>query len=411
MFRNSNPKTSCIFLATFLLLIITSSQVLAQDLPGDHSRWIGDIEGPIVDKQGSANVYEFRFQESGKVKVYKHMPVWKLEQTFDFEMAGRDIKLTGDSNGPIGELAGQTIRHLDDTKFSFKFIDGKTDIELKKSFRWLSWLNIALIFVMLFVGAEVTSRYKWAPYFFFVGLPILLIPVWMTSDMGWFRYAKLIAIIVGAMFITITRFNLKPKYIKYGVFLVVFGLAFNIFEAVTQDFSQPHLPNKLNALAGFLNVLTIYLWSTIRIDDKKPHNFQWPGMTIAWIIAYDLWNICFVYLNFPNTVHYTALAVIPVPTIIALYVVSGKFAWLQARAYSLVFYMIYVVTISTFEIPVSLVEPLPRGDIWIWSLVVLSLGSNVILLVLQYRYRLTGKAPEKLDVGQRAVEGKPPLFG
>lgn len=233
----------------------------------------------------------------------------------------------------------------------------------------------------------------------------------MTSDMGWFRYAKLIAIMVGAMFITITRFNLKPKYIKYGVFLVVFGLAFNIFEAVTQDFSQPHLPNKLNALAGFLNVLTIYLWSTIRIDDKKPHNFQWPGMTIAWIIAYDLWNICFVYLNFPNTVHYTALAVIPVPTIIALYVVSGKFAWLQARAYSLVFYMIYVVTISTFEIPVSLVEPLPRGDIWIWSLVVLSLGSNVILLVLQYRYRLTGKAPEKLDVGQRAVEGKPPLFG
>ena len=411
MINKLNLKTIFNCLSIFSLFIIAGGQLLAQDLPGNHSRWIGDIEGPIVDEQGSANVYEFRFQENGKVNVFKHMPVRKMEQTFDFEMAGLDIKLTGDSNGPIGELAGQTIRHDGDTKYVFKFIDGKTDIIMKKSIRWVSWLNIALIFVLLFVGAEITSRYKWAPYFFFVVLPLCLIPLWMTSDMGWFRYAKLIAIIIGAMFITITRFNLKPKHIKYGVFLVVFGLAFNIGEAVTQDFSQPFLPNKLNALAGVMNILTIYLWSTIRIDDKKPHNFQWPGMIIFWIIAYDLWNISFVYLNFPNTVHYTALAVIPVPTIIAIFVASGKFAWIQARAYSLVFYMIYIVTISTFDMPVSLVEPLPRGDGWIWALVILSLGSNVILLIFQWRYRLTKKAPKKLDVGQSAVEGTPPIFG
>ena len=411
MFRNSNPQTSYIYLATFLLLIIASSQVLAQDLPRGHSRWIGDIEGAAVDEQGSGLVYEFRFHETGKVTVYKHMTVRKLEQTFDYEMAGPDITLTGDSNGPIGELAGKTIEYVDDKRFSFKHVDGKTDVEIKKSIAWVTWLNIAFIFVLIFVGAEITSRYKWAPYFFFIVVPLLLIPIWMTSDMGWFRYAKLIAIIVGAMFITITRFNLKPKHIKYGIFLVVFGLAFNILEAVTQDWSQPHLPNKLNALAGVLNILTIYLWTTIRIDDKKPHNFQWPGMTIAWIIAYDLWNICFVYLNFPNTVHYTALAVIPVPTIIALFMASGKYAWIQARAYSLVFYMMYIITISTFDTPVSLVEPLPRSDMWIWALVVLSLGSNAILLILQWRYRLTGKAPKKLDVGQSAVEGTPPRFG
>ncbi len=411
MLNRFDPRTAFVCLAVLSLLIIPSSQALAQDLPGDHSRWIGDIEGPVVDEQGSANVYEFQFQDNGKVKVYKHMPVSKLQQTFDYEMVDRNIKITGDSSGPIGELAGQTIMQVDDAKYTFKFIDGKTDIILKKSIRWLSWLNIAFIFVLLFVGAEVTNRYKWAPYFFFVGLPILLIPIWMTSELGWFRYAKLIAIIIGAMFITVTRFNLKPNHIKYGVFLVVFGLAFNIFEAVTQDFSQPFLPNKLNALAGFLNVLTIYLWSTIKIADKKPHTFQWPGMVVFWILAYDFWNICFVYLNFPNTVQYTALAVIPVPTIIAICLASGKFAWLQARAYSLVFYMMYVVTISTFDMPVSLVEPLPRNDMWIWTLVVLSLGSNVILLVLQWRYRLTGKAPKKLDVGQMAVEGTPPRFG
>ena len=411
MLLNLKIKANFIYLATFLLFIVTSNQLIAQGLPGDHTRWIGDIEGPIVDEQGSANVYEFWFQENGKVKVYKHMPVSKLEQTFDFEMTDLDIKLTGESGGPIGELAGQTIRHVGDYKYAFKFIDGETDIIMKRSIRWLSWLNIAFIFVLLFVGSEITSRYKWAPYFFFVVLPILLIPLWMTSDMGWFRYAKLIAIIVGAMFITITRFNLKPKYIKYGVFLVVFGLAFNILEAVTQDWSQPFLPNKLNAIAGIMSILTIYLWSTIKIADKKPHNFLWPGMTIAWIIAYDLWNITFVYLNFPNTVHYTALAVIPVPTIAAIFIASGKYTWIQARPYSLVFYMIYIVTISTFDMPVSLVEPLPRSDMWVWLLVVLSLGSNAILFILQWRYRLTKKAPKNLDVGQSAVEGTPPFFG
>jgi hypothetical protein len=34
-----------------------------------------------------------------------------------------------------------------------------------------------------------------------------------------------------------------------------------------------------------------------------------------------------------------------------------------------------------------------------------------ILLILQWRYRLTKKAPKNLDVGQSAVEGTPPFFG
>jgi len=411
MNKNLNFKSVFIYLLAFLVLLIGSGQVLAQDLPGDHSRWIGELEGAAVDAQGSGLVYEFRFQETGKVTVYKHMTVSKLEQTFDYEMAGRDITLTGDSNGPIGDLAGKTLEYVDDKRFSFKHVDGKTDVEIKKSIWWVTWTNLALVFVMMFVGAQITSKYKWAPYFFFLVLPILLIPLFMTSDLGWFRYAKLIAILAGSMFITITRFNLGPKTIKYGIFLVVFGLAFNILEAVTQDWSQPYLVNKLNALAGVMNILTIYLWTTIRIDDKKPHNFLWPGMTIAWIIAYDLWNICFVYLNFPNTVHYTALVVIPVPTIIALFIASGKYTWIQARPYSLSFYMIYIIVLSCFDTPVSLIEPLPRSETWIWALVVLSLGANTILLLTQWRYRLTGKAPKKLDVGQNSVEGTPPRFG
>lgn len=66
----------------------------------------------------------------------------------------------------------------------------------------------------MMVGNEIASRYKAAPYIFFVVVPILLIPLWMTAELGWFRFAKLIAIIVGSMFITISRFNLGPKHLK-----------------------------------------------------------------------------------------------------------------------------------------------------------------------------------------------------
>ena len=149
MKHKSNIKSAFVYLLTFLIALIGSSQVLAQDLPRDaHLRWIGDIEGPVVDAQGSAIVYEFRFQETGKVTVYKHMTIEKLEQTFDFEMVGRDAKLTGDSNGPIGELAGQTLKYVDDTEHSFKYADGKTDIALKKSKPLFNWLHIAFLFAI-----------------------------------------------------------------------------------------------------------------------------------------------------------------------------------------------------------------------------------------------------------------------
>ena len=135
----------------------------------------------------------------------------------------------------------------------------------------------------------------------------------------------------------------------------------------------------------------------------------WPAMIIGCIIAYDLWNVCFVYLNFPNTVAYTFLAVIPAPTIAAIFI--KKLTWLQARAYTLAIYMIYVVTSSMFESDLSFVTPLPRSLLVVWIFVGLSLGSNAVLAVLQWRYRLFGIAPKKLEVGQGFVEGTPPRFG
>jgi hypothetical protein len=382
------------------MLLIGSSQVLAQDVPRDgHLHWMADIEGPVVDEQGSAIVYEFKFQETGTVTVYKHMTIEKLEQTFDFEMVDRDVKIIGDSNGPVGELAGQTIRYVDDTKHVFKFVDGKTDIFVKKSYPLFNWLHIAFLFVLMFVGNELARHYKVAPYLMFIVLPILLTPLWMDAGMGWFRIAKLYSVLLGAIMITFYRFNFGLKDHKWLAYIIIFFLGFNIAEACLQDWSQRDLPNMLNAFAGILNISAMLLyWSTIRIGSEKPHDMLWPGLTIAWIICYDLWNVTFVYLNFPNTVAYTMIAVIPAPTIAAIFIARGT--WLQARAYTLAIYMIYVVTSSMWDPDLSFTTPLPRNDVVVWTLVGLSLGANILYVLFYYRYKFTKKAPKKINVGQ-----------
>jgi len=50
------------------------------------------------------------------------------------------------------------------------------------------------------------------------------------------------------------------------------------------------------------------------------------AMTIGWILAYDIWNITFVYLNFPNTVLFTAMVVLA-PTLAAVFIKPGT--WMQ----------------------------------------------------------------------------------
>lgn len=123
----------------FLGLLLVATSILmgnpasSQNLPGDHGRWIGTIEGSMVDEQGSGLVYDFRFSENGTVNVEKSMTVRKLIQEFTWSMQGNDIILSGDANGPIGELSSRTLTYVDETRYEFKHVDGETDVEIRKS--------------------------------------------------------------------------------------------------------------------------------------------------------------------------------------------------------------------------------------------------------------------------------------
>jgi hypothetical protein len=264
----------------------------------------------------------------------------------------------------------------------------------------VSWLHAAFLFFFLLATNEICRRFKIAPYIAFFVLPIVLIPLFLGSGFEtMFRWVKLYSAVVGGIFFTLVRFNGLDKF-KWARFAVAFILAFNILEACTQDYSNHQWPNYLNALAGVLNIITISRWNGIHSDKQAPHDMLWPGMTVGWIIAYDLWNFTFVYLNFPNTALFTLLLVVA-PTLAAIFIKKGT--WMQARAYTLSIYMMYIFSLRAFAehtLNLQFVVPLPRSESISMTLAVIALAANVIYAILHFRWRLTGKAPARIQVGQ-----------
>jgi hypothetical protein len=400
-------KTNQILSYPSLLILLVSAFFIQSNvmyasenvLPGEHSRWIGTLEGSMVDEQGSGLVYDFRFNENGTVDVEKSMTVRKLLQSFTWTMDNGNIVISGDSSGPIGELAGQTISYVDDTRFEFKHADG-VDIEIRRSNQLWSWLHLLFLFVVLMVGNEVSRYFKVAPYVLYFVLPIVLIPLWLNAGFdGWFRWIKLYSAVAGGVFFTLFRFNgIDGK--TWAKFVVMLILGINIAEAVMQDFSQPDLPNLINAIAGVLCILTMSRWMGIKKDDQKPHDMLWPGMTTLWILAYDIWNITFVYINFPNTVALSFIVLLA-PTVAAIWIKKGTY--LQARAYTLAIYMMYLFSFKSFadnDLGLTFVIPLPRTENIVMGMALISLAFNVVYFALHYRWRFTGKAPATIEVGQ-----------
>ncbi|MBV1692740.1 hypothetical protein KRR38_35195 [Novosphingobium sp. G106] len=247
---------------------------------------------------------------------------------------------------------------------------------------------------------ELARRSKAAAYTLFLILPVVLLPLWLHSDFDTvFRWVKLYSAIAGAALFTLFRFHGLHRY-NWIKILVAAVLAVNIAEAVSQDVASGALANLLNAAAGVLNIVTIHRWLGIHRDDEAPHDMLWPGMTVGWIIAYDIWNITFVYLNFPNTVFFTA-AIVIAPTIAAIFVKRGT--WMQARAYTLAIYMMYIFSFEVLlsrDIGLQLSLPFPRSEGIALAAALLSLGFNLGYALLHFRWRLTGRAPANIEVGQ-----------
>ncbi len=309
-------------------------------------------------------------------------------------------------------------------------------------YQLLGWL---LVFLGLLLTNEIARRSKAGGVFFFAVLPIVLgiyfiaIEIaanqgaeWALSNQtylymnGWFHYAKLYAAAAGAFGFLMIKYKWgigKEEWFKVFPFVIV---AINILIAVASDFESGIKGmlalrefgdrwwlssenvwlyggwwNWVNGIAGIINIFCMTGWWGIYVS-KDRNDMIWADMTWCYIIAYDVWNFEYTYLNLPTHAWYCGLALLLAPTFAAMF--WNKGAWMQNRANTLAIWCMFAQVYPLFQdksvfttIPTvyadgvmnpavrpTLADPRMQGLI-----AILSLAVNVI--VLAYIIKLSKK--------------------
>lgn len=296
-------------------------------------------------------------------------------------------------------------------------------------FQWLGWI---MVFAGLIIANEIARRSKMGGIVCFLGIPAVLtvyfISIYVCAGMGmewaltnptyvhmnsWFHYAKLYAATAGCIGFMMLKYGWgklgRSEAFKVFPFAIV---AINILIAVVSDFESAFRAfgttwissegvelmggwhNVFNGIAGLINIFCMTGWWGIYASkDKK--DMLWPDMIWLYILAYDVWNFQYTYLNLPTHTWYCGLALLLAPTVAnALW---NKGGWIQNRANTLALWCMFAQVFPLFQdrsifttLPVlyadgfmdaairpTLVNPVPQGVISIASLAI-----NVLALAL-----------------------------
>lgn len=147
---------------------------------------------------------------------------------------------------------------------------------------------------------------------------------------------------------------------KFTKLFPPFIFILNILEAVYRDFQCYGLAeslvndtwivggpwNLINSLAGIINIITITVFMGIYVSKKKSRDLMWPDMLWFWIIAYDLWNMSYIYNCIGDRSFYVGFILILSAAILALFI--KRESWLQRRAQTLALYTMFTLTAPNF---------------------------------------------------------------
>jgi hypothetical protein len=248
---------------------------------------------------------------------------------------------------------------------------------------------------------ELARLNKWVALFFFIVVPAILpFTVWnKTAGAGssvgdWFHWVKVYSALAGCLGFLALRFI---KGLDKNKFMLMFPpaiLAINIMEAVIRDFQVFHINglvdgiytiggpwNIMNGIAGIINIITITGWMGIFVGKDKKHDMLWPDMLWFWIIAYDLWNFAYVYNCVSDHAFYAGAALLISCTIPAFFIKKG--AWLQHRAQTLAFWMMFVMTVPSFVDTSMFAVKSSHNTTALWVVSGLALAANVAVLVYE----------------------------
>lgn len=256
------------------------------------------------------------------------------------------------------------------------------------AWQFLGWI---LVFTCLVLANEFARRTKAGGMLCFVVLPIILtvyfIAIYVSAAAGaewalnnntyvhmtsWFHYAKLYAATAGCIGFMMLKYKWgvgKTHWFKAFPFVIV---AINILIAVCSDFESAIRGaqalaetgtswwlssegvwlyggwwNVLNGLAGIINILCMTGWWGI-YSSKKKDDMLWPDMTWQFILAYDVWNFTYTYLNLPTHSWYCGIALLLAPTFAAMF--WNKGGWIQNRANTLATWCMFAQVFPLFQV-------------------------------------------------------------
>ena len=248
----------------------------------------------------------------------------------------------------------------------------------------LGWL---LVFAGLVVMNEIARRSKAGGIACFLVLPAALtvyfIAIYAGAAAGaewalkndtyvhmnsWFHYAKLYAATAGCIGFMILKYHWgklgKSQGFKAFPFIIV---AINILIAVASDFESAIRAgslaggwwlssegvwlyggwwNVLNGLAGLFNIFCMTGWWGI-YSSKDKKDMLWPDMIWVYVLAYDIWNFQYTYLNLPTHSWYCGLALLLAPTFAAA--LWNKGGWIQNRANTLALWCMFAQVFPLFQ--------------------------------------------------------------
>ena len=245
-----------------------------------------------------------------------------------------------------------------------------------------------LVFVGLIVANEIARRTKAGGIFCFVVIPIALTIYFVVINIGaetfakdnptivqmngWFHYAKLYAATIGCVGFMVLKYHWgklgKVNWFKVFPFVIV---AINILIAVASDFESAIKGMKiggmtggwwyssegvwlfggwwniLNGLAGIINIFCMTGWFGIYSSKKKQQDMLWPDMIWMYILAYDVWNFEYTYLNLPLHTWYCGVALLLAPTFANA--IWNKGGWIQNRANTLALWCMFAQVFPSFQ--------------------------------------------------------------
>ncbi|MDO5025043.1 MAG: DUF5692 family protein [Trueperella sp.] len=233
---------------------------------------------------------------------------------------------------------------------------------------WWDYAMLLLVIAALAFTAWLAQRNKWVAIAVFIVIPVALTIFWWptstqgTASAGWFAIVKQYSALLGSLSLVALQYFKKLQLNKWYLLIPPFILAVNILEAVIRDFQCYSIHgadpvsgvwtwggpwNIMNGIAGILNLLMISGWIGIYVSKNKDKAVIWGDLTIWWIIAYDLWNVAYVYNCLSDRAWYSGVALLLSCTIPA-FLWFGKGSWIQYRAYTLTFWSAVVLTFPHF---------------------------------------------------------------